>query len=374
MPSPMPTSLTGTSSSASMARMVPPREVPSSLVSTMPVSCIASWKARAWATAFIPVGASMTSRVSCGASGMARWMTRRTFSSSAMRLLLVCRRPAVSTRTTSARRASAAWMASYTTAPGSAPGWWATTSVPLRSAHTRIWSMAAARKVSAAATSGVRPSSRRRCANLPSVVVLPLPLTPDHDDHAGPGVEAAGPGRGRASSVSISLLSAASASSAVRDALQAHPLAQRRHQLLGHAHAGVGADEDLEEVVVEGVVEVTTQQHGVAHLLAERQRGAVHPPRHAPPPRLAMARADTTSSVIGQGSDRGADGRLAEPDDVALGHRLADSASKRTLITELTPSPSLVTPWSASAAAMVMWLWVTTMNCCVGREPLAAAA
>ncbi len=29
----------------------------------------------------------------------------------------------------------------------------------------------------------------------------------------------------------------------------------------------------------------------------------------------------------------------------------------------------MVTPQSASAAAMVMWLWVTTRNCCAGAEP-----
>ena len=90
-----------------MASTVPPREVPSSLVSTIPVRPSASWKTRAWVMAFIPVGASMTRSVSWGASGMTRRATLRTLISSAIRFTLVCRRPAVSTRTTSVPRATA---------------------------------------------------------------------------------------------------------------------------------------------------------------------------------------------------------------------------------------------------------------------------
>src|SRR5262249_37701047 len=54
------------------------------------------------------------------------------FSSSAMRLDLVCRRPAVSTITTSAARALAAATASKTTAAGASPDFCLTTSVALR--------------------------------------------------------------------------------------------------------------------------------------------------------------------------------------------------------------------------------------------------
>ena len=52
-----------------------------------------------------------------------------------MRLTFVCSRPAVSTSTRSMPRATAAWIASNTTEPGSAPSCPRTTSTPSRSAH-----------------------------------------------------------------------------------------------------------------------------------------------------------------------------------------------------------------------------------------------
>ena len=78
----------------------------------------------------------------------------------------------------SARRAMAASRPSYTTAAGSAPWAWATNSASVRWAQMRSWSMAAARKVSAAARTTRRPLARSRAASLPMVVVLPVPLTP----------------------------------------------------------------------------------------------------------------------------------------------------------------------------------------------------
>ena len=51
-------------------------------------------------------------------------------------------------------------------------------SAPVRPAHTESCSIAAARKVSPAASMTLRPSSARRRASLPMVVVLPEPLTP----------------------------------------------------------------------------------------------------------------------------------------------------------------------------------------------------
>jgi hypothetical protein len=59
---------------------------------------------------------------------------------------------------TSASRASAAWIASNTTAPGSAPCWCAITSTPASSPHCLIWSIAAARNVSAAASTTLCPA------------------------------------------------------------------------------------------------------------------------------------------------------------------------------------------------------------------------
>ena len=59
-------------------------------------------------------------------------------------------------------------------------------SPPARSAHSASCSTAAARKVSPAASSTDLPSSFERCqAILPIVVVLPVPFTPDHQDHGG---------------------------------------------------------------------------------------------------------------------------------------------------------------------------------------------
>ena len=80
-----------------MATAMPPLAVPSSLVRTMPVTP-ADWvKRRACWRPFWPVVASMTSSTSWGAPGMSLAAVRRILSSSSMRPVLVCRRPAVST-------------------------------------------------------------------------------------------------------------------------------------------------------------------------------------------------------------------------------------------------------------------------------------
>ena len=95
-----------------MAKTMPPRDVESSLVRTMPVSPTDSWNATAWARPFWPVVASSTRSVSGVASGSRRSMTRRILASSSMRFDFVCSRPAVSTMTTSVPRATAASSAS----------------------------------------------------------------------------------------------------------------------------------------------------------------------------------------------------------------------------------------------------------------------
>ena len=84
----------------------------------------------------------------------------------------------MSTTTTSRPRASAAEMASKATAAGSAPRWEPTKSAPARSAQISSCSSAAARNVSAAASTTERPDSCSRWASLPIVVVFPVPLTP----------------------------------------------------------------------------------------------------------------------------------------------------------------------------------------------------
>ena len=69
-------------------------------------------------------------------------------------------------------------MVSKITAAGSAPSLCLTISTPARSAQTSSWSIAAARKVSAAARITLLPSALYLAASLPIVVVLPTPLTP----------------------------------------------------------------------------------------------------------------------------------------------------------------------------------------------------
>ena len=71
-----------------MASTTPPFAVPSSLVSTMPVTPSASLNCRACASAFWPWLASSTSRTSCGAAASSRPITRFTFLSSSIRLAL----------------------------------------------------------------------------------------------------------------------------------------------------------------------------------------------------------------------------------------------------------------------------------------------
>ena len=176
--SPTPMYRTGMRSWSAMPRMTPPLAVPSSLVRTMPLTAIAWVKIWAWAMAFWPEVASMTSQVSWGAPSWARPSTRRTFCSSSIRSVLVCSRPAVSAMTTWMPSALARLTASKITEEGSEPSLPRTTGTPTRPPQTSSCSVAAARKVSPAASSTVRPSPRSWAASLPMVVVLPLPLTP----------------------------------------------------------------------------------------------------------------------------------------------------------------------------------------------------
>src|SRR5450759_1135353 len=114
------------------ATTTPPRAVPSSLVTTIPVTGTAAAKVFACITAFCPMVPSSTSNDSCGAPGSRVAMTRATFMSSCMSPSLVCRRPAVSMITTSVPRVTAASMAEKATAAGSPPGCESMNSLPLR--------------------------------------------------------------------------------------------------------------------------------------------------------------------------------------------------------------------------------------------------
>ena len=141
----------------------------------IPAAC---WNCLAWMRPFWPVVASSTSRVSRAQPGSSRSTTREILFSSFIRFCLLCSRPAVSTSTTSLRRARAAEVASKTTAAGSAPSCCLTMSTPARSAQMVSCSAAAARKVSAAQKRTFFPWCRSWAPILPMVVVLPTPFTP----------------------------------------------------------------------------------------------------------------------------------------------------------------------------------------------------
>src|SRR5215475_3138795 len=175
-PSPRPTSLTGTPSSRWTAMTMPPLAVPSSLVSTMPVTSTTSANTRAWRSPFCPVVASSTSSTSSTVAFFST--TRLTLPSSSISPTLVCSRPAVSMTTTSTPFSVPSLTASNATLAGSAPSRSArTVSAPTRCPHVCSWSAAAARNVSAAPSSTVWPSPISARASFPQVVVLPVPLT-----------------------------------------------------------------------------------------------------------------------------------------------------------------------------------------------------
>src|SRR5256886_8591567 len=183
-PSPRPTSLTGTPSSRWTAMTMPPLAVPSSLVSTMPVTSTTSANTRAWRSPFCPVVASSTSSTSSTVVFFST--TRLTLPSSSISPTLVCNRPAVSMTTTSTPLSVPSLTASNATLAGSAPSRSArTVSAPTRCPHVCNWSAAAARNVSAAPSSTVYPSPISARASFPQVVVLPVPFTPTMRTTAG---------------------------------------------------------------------------------------------------------------------------------------------------------------------------------------------
>ena len=110
---------------------MPPLAVPSSLVSTMPVTSTTSAKTRAWVRPFWPVVASRTSSTS--STGPCFSMTRLTLPSSSIRPTLFCSRPAVSTSTTSSPPSAPCLTASNATLAGSPPSGPRTTGAPTRS-------------------------------------------------------------------------------------------------------------------------------------------------------------------------------------------------------------------------------------------------
>src|SRR5262249_17954239 len=178
IPSPTPMKCTGRPYFAAMATKMPPRAVPSSLVMTRPLTPARSRNTSTWDSAFCPTVASSTNRTACGATGSTFFITRPIFWGSSINPALFCRRPAVAPSSTSTSSPRACVSASKARPAASAPGARAITDAPLRPPQMLSWSMAAARKVSPAASITERPSARNLEASLPMVVVLPEPLTP----------------------------------------------------------------------------------------------------------------------------------------------------------------------------------------------------
>src|SRR5437763_1168150 len=85
----------GSFRSFAMATATPPLAVPSSFVSTIPLTPAAPMNSRACVRPFCPTVASRTNNTSCGAPATSRAATRRIFSSSFIRLTRVWSRPAV---------------------------------------------------------------------------------------------------------------------------------------------------------------------------------------------------------------------------------------------------------------------------------------
>src|SRR3984957_12437925 len=178
IPSPTPMKCTGSLCFSAKATRMPPRAVPSSFVITRPVTPAVRWNASTCDSAFCPTVASSTSSTACGAEASTLRMTRTTFSSSFISSALFCSRPAVSIKSTSSLPSRAAVSALKARLAESEPCAPAITGDLVRSPQIFNCSMAAARKVSPAASITLRPSLLNLAASLPMVVVLPEPLTP----------------------------------------------------------------------------------------------------------------------------------------------------------------------------------------------------
>ena len=153
----------------------------------MPVHCTVFLNVSAWAMAFCPVVASSTSSTSCGAPAICLLTTRWIFSSSRIRCVCVCSRPAVSTISTSKPRALALSQASWATLAGSLPCSFLTISQPMPLLQMVSCSTAAARKVSQAATITFLPSSWKRLASLAMRGRLAGAVDAGHQDDRRPG-------------------------------------------------------------------------------------------------------------------------------------------------------------------------------------------
>src|SRR5579862_889619 len=133
--SPTPMKCTGSLNFSASATRIPPRAVPSSLVMTRPVTPAIFWKISTCDSAFCPTVASSTSSTACGTEASTFFITRSTFSSSFISSRRFCKRPAVSTSSTSTPSAFAAATASNTRPAASAPASRAMNLAPVRPAQ-----------------------------------------------------------------------------------------------------------------------------------------------------------------------------------------------------------------------------------------------
>ena len=207
----------------------------------------------------------------------------------------MCRRPAVSTITTSAPRSRPRATASKATAPGSEPSGPLTTSHAGALAPRSSCSTAAARKVSAAPMTTVLPSVFLRCqASLPIVVVLPVPLTPTTRMTVGSGRMSIVSSPVRANWASSCASRSVSCLAADQPALLGLAL-ELLDDLRGRAGADVGVDQRLLEALPGLLVEVALEQRrldlgrSASRVLRMFERRRRKKPRRASP-RSASAR------------------------------------------------------------------------------------
>ena len=149
-------------------------------------------------------------------------------------------------------RAVARSMASKMTALGSPPSLPRTNSAPLRSAHVPSCSAAAARNVSPAAISTDAAQRRLLGADLADGGGLADAVDADEQPHVRARRGRSSKCSERSAPDSRSTISACSASSScvrLGDLLRLHPGPQAAEQIVGDAHADVGAQQRLLEVV-----------------------------------------------------------------------------------------------------------------------------
>ena len=134
--------------------------------------------------------------------------------------------------------------------------------MPVRSPQISSCSMAAARNVSAAHSSTLRPSFLKRCASLPMVVVLPGPFTPTTMITAGGSATCGSGPLGGLQNFQQMLADQALQFGGIAHQVALHALADALQNLRGGLHADVGADQRVLQLV---------QQIGV-DLLAAAER------------------------------------------------------------------------------------------------------